>query len=649
MTVNNFINLADRFPEILNHEILLKISSFLLYAPRFKNEILLCQSSSWPANVAPLFLPESVAILLSQLCSIDQKSAESLWLYLKDTVWNYAEKEKVVEERFKLYGKDLGITALYPPMKYCTNNQCNRQAKGLKLQKADQTQAILYTLDKGALPVWVIRFQCEGCQTAYYHNYFVENGLRHYYDGDLPAIIQVGEHQYVERRLVDMWTTDSNIAWKSFTNCARTYKVALSGADCIPTNWPFEAVLKGDHVQDGFTIVSLLEDHRERNSTLILPHTGEQANRFTEAIKARNARIKLYGQTEVNHRCDMCMRKYKDDRGNPVKSVWVTVMDGVTLGHTCCAVHNCKIPLTTSRDRYCATHRGLSNICAIKDCNKHVLKDKRTCADTSHQEVERIYILRGESRVQLQEKLKRQRVSHPNDGIAEEVEAGELIDDEEEEEFEIDKLDPNLVHGVNEGILDLRGISPLPASPPTSKKRISAQFGRKRTHNEQILVAPCGMILARETFFGAEAIATCAEFIRRTFRINSGQKPNHIFFDNNCSLAKHVKDDPFFEDIGLTVDVFHFNCKHSVKDAFCQSNCNPVMYPELLGENGKAWYFNSSIAEQTNVWLGGFHAILREMKVERYNFFLDQMILLRNKMTNKKLQKGGKCPLIMKF
>jgi len=106
--------------------------------------------------------------------------------------------------------------------------------------------------------------------------------------------------------------------------------------------------------------------------------------------------------------------------------------------------------------------------------------------------------------------LKRQRVSHPNDGIAEDVDLGELIDNEEEEEFEVDE---ELVHGIDDGVSDLRGASPPPPSTEGStgtKKRISAQFGRRRTHNEQILVAPCGIILARETFFGAEAIATCA-------------------------------------------------------------------------------------------------------------------------------------------
>jgi hypothetical protein len=76
--------------------------------------------------------------------------------------------------------------------------------------------------------------------------------------------------------------------------------------------WYIRAILA---VQDAFTIVSLLEDHRERNTTLIVPHTGEQANRFTEAIKARNACIKLYGQEEVIHRCKKCTRIYKGEDG----------------------------------------------------------------------------------------------------------------------------------------------------------------------------------------------------------------------------------------------------------------------------------------------------------------------------------------------
>lgn len=117
-----------------------------------------------------------------------------------------------------------------------------------------------------------------------------------------------------------------------------------------------------------------------------------------------------------------------------------------------------------------------------------------------------------------------------------------------------------------------------------------------------------------------------------------GTMPNHIFFDNNCQLAKIVKNDPDFANVGLSVDVFHFKSKHKLTDRFCQENCNPAMFPELKGLDNKAWYFNSSIAEQTNVWLGGYHSICREMLVDKYNFFLDEMILRRNRMTFIKLE-----------
>ena len=131
--------------------------------------------------------------------------------------------------------------------------------------------------------------------------------------------------------------------------------------------------------------------------------------------------------------------------------------------------------------------------------------------------------------------------------------------------------------------------------------------------------------------------------IKRTY-CNASTKPDHIFFDNNCSIAKAVKNDPFFRNVGLTVDVFHFKCKHSEKDQFCQDHCNPAAYPKLLGEGTKQWYFNSSIAEQTNGWLGGYHAICREMQVHCYNFFLDEIIQRRNIMTLEKLEKGGCMP-----
>ncbi|KAF8222056.1 hypothetical protein L208DRAFT_1324528, partial [Tricholoma matsutake] len=45
-------------------------------------------------------------------------------------------------------------------------------------------------------------------------------------------------------------------------------------------------------------------------------------------------------------------------------------------------------------------------------------------------------------------------------------------------------------------------------------------------------------------------------------------------------------------------------------------------------------YFNLLIAEQTNVWLGGYHSICCKMVIDKYHFFLDEMIMRRNLTLN---------------
>jgi len=47
------------------------------------------------------------------------------------------------------------------------------------------------------------------------------------------------------------------------------------------------------------------------------------------------------------------------------------------------------------------------------------------------------------------------------------------------------------------------------------------------------------------------------------------------------------------------------------------------------------------------VWLGGYHSICREMLPVKYNFFLDEMIRLRNVEIVKQLKKSGANPKTM--
>lgn len=135
----------------------------------------------------------------------------------------------------------------------------------------------------------------------------------------------------------------------------------------------------------------------------------------------------------------------------------------------------------------------MQGVCAIVDCSLPVASEARkTCALPEHEAVENVHTNRGQARFQLKERQRRAQVAHPRDALPVEVtDISELIEDGDvEDNFELNR------NGL-----------PIPTdSAPKAKKTLRAQFGRKRTHNEQLFVAPCGMIMARETFYHAEAI-----------------------------------------------------------------------------------------------------------------------------------------------
>ena len=121
--------------------------------------------------------------------------------------------------------------------------------------------------------------------------------------------------------------------------------------------------------------------------------------------------------------------------------------------------------------------------------------------------------------------------------------------------------------------------------------------------------------------------------------------PGVIWHDNNCQIVAMLHNDPdeymasYFDQCALPVDVFHFKSKHKEKDINCGRNCNPYLWRELRTDDNKNWRFNSSAAEQTNAWFGGFQSIVQEMQVYRYNFFLDEMIKRHNQVIIQGLEK----------
>ena len=104
------------------------------------------------------------------------------------------------------------------------------------------------------------------------------------------------------------------------------------------------------------------------------------------------------------------------------------------------------------------------------------------------------------------------------------------------------------------------------------------------------------------------------------------------------------------KEIGLLVDVLHWKCKHKKSDDTCAIHCNPYSYPELHVDNEGNWFFNTSIAEQNNVWLDGYHAIIQEMTAVKYDFFLNHVIMEKNMLTKDWLEARNRipdyCPLL---
>lgn len=132
--------------------------------------------------------------------------------------------------------------------------------------------------------------------------------------------------------------------------------------------------------------------------------------------------------------------------------------------------------------------------------------------------------------------------------------------------------------------------------------------------------------------------------LKQVFRA-PGSMPDYFVYDNCCGVYNHLQstNDPLLKVVGFPVNAFHFDCKHKKTDVVCQEHCNPRKCPELIDVDG-TWYFNSSKCEQLNVWLGGYHAILREMNADRYEFLLDELIMRKNKLLKVKLERDGHLP-----
>ncbi|KAJ7712770.1 hypothetical protein B0H16DRAFT_1342021 [Mycena metata] len=545
--------------------------AFVRLAGRLKDAITVVQPPTHDAADAPEHLPDGIRTFLGSAIDLPMEYIDGCWKAFSNIVWKYDEDGKTKgsdAEAFKRYGLDnlLSSRMLFPPSHYCNTPGCTNT--NTLRDKAGPLKAVLYTLSDGACATFSTHLSCPSCRARYYPNYVVRDGTRTYYD-QIPSAVQVAEHQYVERALLNLFTNLLLISWTSATNGARVYNETLSQPEKRPDHpdWMDTSFkLRPEHVWDGFLLISLLEDYEARGATLRVPHTGDQKDRFTAVMQERNTRIQLCGQPEWGHYCTKCRaaaRCRRDGSTAPrliffVEKLHVVVIDGISIGHPCCGVLHC--PNSLNRHRFCTAHAHRHNVCAVEGCEVAADSDDgfMTCCDPNHRLLETTHNFKKRDKAMFQLRT---------NITAEEV---------EELELPSDTTDP---------------ACPA-AKDPSGNRKIRALFGRRKTHNEQIMVRPCGVIVARATFFGSETVTQTVvhlefrwwDMLRKVFRAD-GSMPHIVFYDNNCTLYKHLVriSDPLVETVGFPVDVFHWTCKHKKEGVECAYHCNPLLFSELLG------------------------------------------------------------------
>lgn len=195
-----------------------------------KQDVLLVQPARVSTTEAPTFLPPSIKTFLAAAVGISESLVMTSWESLRDEIWELPVETLSQEEEnlFRVHGWKIGISkgllnhllfltklsyvasmSLYPPSHYCTNPACGRK---LPMKKATPRQVVIYTLSSGVVPAWEIQLYCPDCNTTYYPDYSVQHSRRTYYGG-IPQHIQIGAHQFAEKKLIGLWVSLMLVAW----------------------------------------------------------------------------------------------------------------------------------------------------------------------------------------------------------------------------------------------------------------------------------------------------------------------------------------------------------------------------------------------------------------------------------------------------
>ncbi|KAF5368066.1 hypothetical protein D9758_004456 [Tetrapyrgos nigripes] len=442
-------------------------------------------------------------------------------------------------------------------------------------------EGVLYTRDQGAVAVRIHQITCEGCRVVYHHDYYIVN------DPDLGLRMRV---------YCDMDVAYSGRALPEVIQVATHHFVEVS----VALAWRYSMLFSWTSASGCAEAYKACDTYG--NVPLSWPISPSLCTEYIYDA------FKVISLLEFHHSHSLCLRVPQTiDQAERFNNAMLSMNEYINVQGQLEVNHRCEkcvrrwinetgneqeifaVPLSTTKVTFCTTHFAEENRCRVNGCTALVTQGSKTCSNLEHKAAERKYKEVGQSIFQLK---RRYGVSDSGWNEGEDMDSG---------------------NGIEVEII---------------------QEGQKS-----------------KMFYHSEAFSLVAAFCKNTFQ--SRRKPDHFIYDTNCILSKYVWNPgnsemcTFFKDIKLAVDVFHFKSKHKEEDEYCGQNCNPVDFPELLyvDQNGKLkWYFNTSIAGQTNAWFGRYQPLCREMGCIFYEFFLNQMIMMYNVEKRKQLERDGYKP-----
>ena len=138
-------------------------------------------------------------------------------------------------------------------------------------------------------------------------------------------------------------------------------------------------------------------------------------------------------------------------------------------------------------------------------CTATTEAEFRTCVDPEHHKLETYYNQHGKAMFQLKHQLEHAKISQTHDSLHP---SGD-DDDNIANLADVDEDDDNLGEGSGvrgddgDTLVDENGV--CDGKPDSGNKYVRARFGRRCTHNEELCVGSCGIILGRATFYDSEA------------------------------------------------------------------------------------------------------------------------------------------------